>query len=58
MDTKEKPVTRVEAAKLLGIHRNTLRDWIDKGEVNVVVFGLKTRIELSEIKRVKTKLNL
>ena len=57
MEQKERNhVTKVEAAKLLGITTKTLLNWVRKGEVKTVVFGLKTRIELTEIERVKKNL--
>ena len=59
MEQKERNhVTKVDAAKLLGITTKTLLNWVRKGEVKTVVFGLKTRIELTEIERVKKNLNL
>lgn len=59
MEQKERNhVTKVDAAKLLGITTKTLLNWVRKGEVKTVVFGLGTRIELSEIERVKKNLNL
>jgi len=45
-------VTFTEAAKLLGLHVNTLRQWASKGVLTTVKLGTKARrIPVSELRR-------
>lgn len=45
------------AAKLLSVHPNTLREWIDKGYVRAIQVGCRKCITFDEIERYKTEGN-
>lgn len=51
-------VTIKEAGELLGYSRITIHRWINLGLINTVPFGMKRKITMSEIERLKLKYNL
>lgn len=55
----EKLLTVAQAAKLLGVHANTIRNWADKGLIKVVVLpsGYR-RFEAAEIERLRKEMGL
>lgn len=41
MNTTDRPITIAEAARILGVHPNTLRNWDRKGYLKAQRFGMK-----------------
>ena len=51
-------VTPIEAAKILGVHKVTIRRWIHAGMIVAARIGARFRIRLSDVERMREPRNL
>jgi excisionase family DNA binding protein len=53
-DRPPRPLTREQAAELLGLHPRTLDRWVDRGRLRVIDLRGTVRIPVTELARVRS----